>query len=273
MISKKTWMLSVLSLVLFVLLAGVATGAVAVALVDDVGHLKNDLIFYLALPLTIIFFAILLLYKIFFKTNLLLSLKSKKVYLLFIAGFAACLLVNLYRSLLFDDGIAYFQEIVIDSIPLLAIVVVGVLCEELLFRKYLVDLGQGLGLKLWLSCLVSAVLFALIHAAALENSWFLIVSALVYSYFTYLFKGISFAVGAHLAFNILTMFTDQAGVESNLTTNHYVDVPSEWAFSSIMFDLNLLALVLIVLSLKGYVIKWFNKWRADNEKSVVQVKI
>ncbi|WP_170114216.1 CPBP family intramembrane glutamic endopeptidase [Kangiella spongicola] len=132
----------------------------------------------------------------------------------------------------------------------------GVLCEELLFRKYLVELGQGLGLKLWLSCLVSAVLFALWHTTAIENSWFLIVSALVYSYFTYLFKSISFTVGAHLAFNILTMFTDSAGVESNLTTNYYVDVPSEWVFSSIMFDLNLLALVLIVHSLKGYLAKW-----------------
>lgn len=256
MISKKRWMLSVLFLVLFMLLVGVTTGFVAAAFADDVTRLKNDLIFTQALTISILLIAILLLYKIFFNTNLLLSLKSKKVYLLFIAGFGACLLVNLYRNLLFDDGVGYFQEIVIDSIPLLAIVVVGVLCEELLFRKYLVDLGQGLGLKLWLSCLVSAVLFALWHTTSLENSWFLIVSALVYSYFTYLFKGISFAVGAHLAFNILVMLTDPAGLEVNLTTDHYVDVPSEWAFNSIMFDLNLLALVLIVLSLKGYLSKW-----------------
>ncbi|GAA0210565.1 hypothetical protein GCM10009123_17440 [Kangiella japonica] len=256
MISKKQWVLSVLFLVLFVLLAGGAIGFVATTFVDDVTRLQNNLIFNQTLSISILFIAILLVYKIVLKTNLLLSIKSKKVYLLFIAGFVTCLLVNLYRDLLFDDGVANFQDIVIESIPLIAIVAVGVLCEELLFRKYLVDLGQGLGLKLWLSCLVSAVLFALIHAAALENSWFLIVSALVYSYFTYLFKSISFAVGAHLAFNILTMFTTPAGVESNLTTNYYSDVPSEWAFSSIMFDLNLLALVLIVLSIKGDLSKW-----------------
>ena len=249
-------MLSLLFFVLFVLLAGGVIGFAAATLVDDVTRLQNDLIFNQTLSIAVIFIAIFLIYKIFFKTNLLLSLKSKKVYWLFIAGLGACILVNLYRNLLFDDGIAYFQEVVIDSIPLLAIIAVGVLCEELLFRKYLVELGQGLGLKLWLSCLASAVLFALWHTTSLENSWFLIVSALVYSYFTYLFKSISFAVGAHLAFNILIMFTDPAGVESNITTNYYVDVPSEWVFSSIMFDLNLLALVLIMLSLKGYLAKW-----------------
>ncbi|PXF64580.1 hypothetical protein [Kangiella spongicola] len=114
MISKKQWMLSVLFLALFVLLAGGAIGFVATTFVDDVTRLQNDLIFNQTLSISILCIAILLLYKIVLKTNLLLSLKSKKVYLLFIAGFCACFLINLYRNVLFDDGAANFQDIVIE---------------------------------------------------------------------------------------------------------------------------------------------------------------
>lgn|GEM_PF-3955482 len=211
-----------------------------------------DTIFY-----SLCVIGLILVYRILLKKNLLNSLKDKRAYLLFLSGIFTCFVVSYLRSIIFDDGLGNLGDLKVDSLLLIYSVFIVVIFEELFFRKYLVELSQALGMKLIVSCLVSAILFALWHSIDLKNSWFLIVSALLYSYVTYLFRSISFAVGLHLLFNMVVIFTGVDSPSSIIIKDDYNNNSFDTAISSIRFDLSVLAFILIVCSFKDRALSWY----------------
>ena len=253
-ITKNKWSMSVLILViatLFVSLSSYISVRLLVGESGDQGLEQEHLLMIDTLFYSLVVVTLIAVYVCLLKQNLLVTLKSKKIYLLFVGGVLLCVTVNWIRELLLNDGLGNIYDIKIKSFKLLYAVLIAVLFEELLFRKYLVELGQGLGLRLWLSCLISAILFALWHTIAVEYSWFLIFSGLLYSYLTYLFGSIAFAVGLHLMFNIFVVFIDVgAGSGTGVIMNDaYQDVSIDSGVSSVRFDLSCLAVVLIVFSI------------------------
>lgn len=252
-ITKSKWSFSFLILAIVTLFVSLVSYILVRLLVGESGEqgleqahlLMIDTLFYSLVVVTLIAVYVCLL-----KQNLLVTLKSKKIYLLFVGGVLLCVTVSWTRELLLGDGLGDLYDIKIESFKLVYAVLIAVIFEELLFRKYLVELGQGLGLRHWLSCLLSAILFALWHTTAIENSWFLIFSGLLYSYLTYLFGSIAFAVGLHLMFNLFVIFVDVSagsGAEA-VMSDTYQDVSIESGVSSVRFDLTCLAIVLIVNS-------------------------
>lgn len=193
-------------------------------------------------------------YSIALKVNIASSFFDKRTYLLFIFGALVCLTANYVIELFFDSGLGLFDSLltmsgiaVIQSILAMFLLV---LMEELLFRKYLVELGEGLGLSLIVSVFISSILFALGHSPNLAISWFLIVSALLYSYTKYIFNSIAVAVGLHLIFNLLLSYSTQVGTLAS-NTNSYQDVNVDTALESVRFDL----VCFVVLIITVYIIK------------------
>jgi membrane protease YdiL (CAAX protease family) len=253
-ITKSKWSLSVLILVIGALFISLASYVSAKLLVGESGDhgLEQEHLFMIdTLFYSLAVVALVAIYVCLLKQNLLVIFKSKKLYMLFVGGMLLCVTVSWIRELLLNDGLGNIYDIKIKSFKLLYAVLIAVLFEELLFRKYLVELGQGLGLRLWLSCLISAILFALWHTTAIEDSWFLIFSGLLYSYLTYLFGSIAFAIGLHSMLNIFVVFVD-AGAGSGaevIMSDAYQDVSIDSGVSSVRFDLSCLAVVLIFLSI------------------------
>lgn len=262
-ITKSKWGFSFLILVIATLFVSLVSYILVRILVGESGDqgleqehlLMIDTLFYSLVVVTLI-----AVYARFLKQNLLVTLKSNKIYLLFVGGVLLCVTVSWIRELLLNDGLGNLYDIRIKSFTLVYPVLIAVLFEELLFRKYLVELGLGLGLRLWLSCLMSAILFALWHTTAIENSWFLIFSGLLYSYLTYLFGSIAFAVGLHLMFNLFVIFIDVgagSGTEE-VMSDTYQDASIGSGVSSVRFDLTCLATVLIVMSINDKLRSKFN---------------
>lgn len=189
-----------------------------------------------------------LVYQYILKKNLWNAIIRKDVYCLFFMGAILCALVNIVRTALYDESLGWISSLNFRDILPLYLVFIAVVFEELLFRKYLVELGRGLGLSLIVSCLLSAVLFAFWHTATLSNSWHLILSGLIYSYFTYRFKSISFSIGLHFMYNLLVTFSNHDHTKF-LLEDSYEYVSPATSYLSIKFDLSTLAIFLIVDSL------------------------
>ena len=252
-ISKKKWSLSVIVLSIATLSVLVLTYGLTFLFIEkpkDLSLEQGSLIIIESIFYSLSIVTLALVYRYLFQENIIKALKTRKVPLLFLGGVLLCVFASWVRELLLDDGLGDIYDIKLENFKLFYAVLIAVVFEELLFRKYLVELGQGLGLRLWLSCLLSAILFALWHTTAIENSWFLIFSGLLYSYFTYLFGSIAFAVGLHLMFNLFVIFID-VGVGSGaamVINDSYQDVSIDSGVSSVRFDLTCLAIVLIIIS-------------------------
>lgn len=198
--------------------------------------------------------SLVIIYKKLIKKNILEVVFKKRTYILMFSGVLLCLAVVYIRNLLFGESVGRLSDLsAINGIELLKIILilwVPVLFEELLFRKYLVELGEGLGLGLVVSTILSAILFALAHSVYLENSWFLIIMAIFLSYTRYLFGGIAFAVGVHFAFNVIVYsFYIEVGESIIVGIASYDEVPQEWAFQVTWFIISCFATLLIAMDL------------------------
>lgn len=207
-----------------------------------------------------------LIYKHLFQIDIIKPLYLRKTYLLFLAGTFCCIVVNYLIQFLFGDSLGDLtvltQLTVLDVFSIFIITIIMALFEELIFRKYLVDFGEGIGLNLIISTVFSALLFALYHTENLENSWFLIISAILYSYTRYLFKTISFAVGLHFALNLLVHCYGMEIGEPIFAEDPYEDVSLEWALESIRFDVA--CFILLFSSITAMKLKKDNRSENNN---------
>lgn len=135
---------------------------------------------------------------------------------LLLAGFAimaAVSVVLLGVSLLFEPATAP-APILNPEYPLdtrlayagwaVLLLLIAALAEEIVFRAVLLKVTAGLTRKLWLICVLNAVLFSAIHLDPDPTAFVArALSGFVWTWAALRLGGIEFAVGAHLANNLL----------------------------------------------------------------------
>lgn len=265
-ISKKAFIQSAISICILIIIIPIASYLILKSALgldysnDDIKF--HTLIMLEALGYSLLIICIVFVYQYTLKKNLLVTLKKQNIYLLLCGGALLCFLIDCIRTALYDDSLGSVSEINISGSISLYTLFITVVFEELLFRKYLVDLGKGLGLNLIVSCIVSAILFALWHTVSIEHSWHLIFSGLLYSYFTYRFNSISFSVGLHFMYNLLVVFGN-SNEQQAFMEDAYEYISPATVYLSIKFDLSTLALFLILDSIRNKLLGKYQEVKSE----------